>query len=93
MVHILEVFYSAHCIACPEARQAVRQLAASRPDIVVVEREVESHLELARQYRVMATPAVVIDGDSVIYGVPRFATLAARVDASRPLAHSDEGLR
>jgi alkyl hydroperoxide reductase subunit AhpF len=91
--HVLELFYSEHCIGCPEARQAVRHFAASRPDVVVIEREVESHLELAKRYRVIATPAVVIDGDAVLYGVPRLAPLAARVDASHPLTHSDQDPR
>lgn len=49
---------------------------------MVVEHDVEVHLELATQYRLIATPAVVIDGQTVLYGVPRLAALAARVDAS-----------
>lgn len=79
--------------SCPNARQAVRELAASRSDVVVIERDVESHLELARRYGVIATPAVVIDGDAVVYGVPRLPALAARVDMSRPLRPSDPGPR
>ena len=95
MSHLLEIFYSAHCISCPEARQTVRQFAASRPDVVVVERdlEAEAELELAKRYGLIATPALVIDGDAVLYGVPRPAALAARVDASRPVASSDERTR
>ena len=49
----------------------------------------ETELELAKRYRLIATPALVIDRDTVMYGVPRLATLAARVDASRPGASSD----
>lgn len=93
MFHVLEVFYSEHCIACPKTRQAVRELAASRSDVVVIERDVESHLELAKRYRLIATPAVVIDGNAVMYGVPRIPTLAARVDASHPLRPSDHDRR
>lgn len=82
-------------MGCPEARQTVRQFAASRPDVVVVERdlEAEAELELAKRYGLIATPALVIDGDAVMYGVPRPAAIAARVDASRPVASSDEGIR
>ena len=95
MSHLLEIFYSAHCISCPEARQAVRRFASSRPDVVVVEHdlEAEAELELAKRYGLIATPALVIDGDAVMYGVPRLAAIAARVNASRPVASSDEAIR
>jgi len=78
--HLVELFYSDHCIGCPEARQVVRRFASERPDVVVVEHDVEVEADLARQYRLIATPALVIDGGAVIYGVPRPAALAARVD-------------
>ena len=93
--HLIDLFYSAHCIGCPEARQAVRRFASGRPNVVVVEHDlqVEAELELAKRYRLIATPALVIDRDTVMYGVPRLATLAARVDASRPVASSDGGSR
>ena len=42
----------------------------------------EAEADLARQYRLIATPALVIDGGAVIYGVPRPAALAARVDSN-----------
>lgn len=92
---LLEIFSSAHCVGCPEARQAVRRFASSRPDVVVVEHDVEAEadLELAKRCRVIATPALVIDGHAVIYGVPRPTALAARVDASRQMAPSDEASR
>ena len=77
MSHLLEIFYAAHCAGCPEARRAVRQFASSRRDVVVVEHD----LELARRYRLISTPALVLDGDVIMYGVPRPAALAARVDA------------
>lgn len=95
MSHLLEIFYSAHCMGCPEARQAVRRFASSRPDVVVVEHdlEAEAELELAKRYGLIATPALVIDGDAVMYGVPRPAAMAARVDASRPVASPDEATR
>lgn len=82
-------------MGCPEARQAVRRFASSRPDVVVVEHdlEAEAELELAKRYGLIATPALVIDGDAVMYGVPRPAAIAARVDASRPVASSDEAIR
>ena len=89
------MFYNAHCLGCPEARQVVRRFASSRPDVVLVEHDLdaEAEFELARRYGLIATPALVIDGDVVMYGVPRPTTLAARVDASRHMAPSDEGVR
>lgn len=93
--HLLELFYSEHCFSCPEARQALRQFAASRSDVVVVERDVaaEDELELARRYRLIATPAIVIDGHAVMYGVPGTAALAARVEASHPANQLDDTTR
>lgn len=89
--HLIDLFYSAHCIGCPEARQAIRRFASGRPDVVVVEHDLEAQaeLELAKRYRLIATPALVIDRDTVMYGIPRLAALAARLDAGRPGASSD----
>ena len=82
-------------MGCPEARRAVRRFASGRPDVVVVEHdlEAEAELDLARRYRLIATPALVLDGDVIMYGVPRPAALAARVDAGHPIARSDEEAR
>ena len=73
----------------------IRLFASSRPDVVVVEHDLESEteLELAKRYGLIAIPALVIDGDAVMYGVPRPAALAARVDAGRHMAPSDEAAR
>jgi len=35
---------------------------------------------MARRYGLIATPALVIDGGPVLYGVPRVADLESRVD-------------
>jgi hypothetical protein len=83
MLHVLDMSYSAHCVSCPEALKVVRQFAAERPDVVLVEHDVEADLELAKSYGLIATPAVVIDRESVLYGVPRPATLAARMDGQQ----------
>jgi hypothetical protein len=80
MRHVIELFVAEHCPACPEARVRVREFAASRPDVIVIERSVsvERECETARQYGLFATPAVVIDGKTVLYGVPAMSKLAAR---------------
>jgi len=69
-------------MGCPEAQQVVRQFASERADVTLVERDVAVEIGLARHYRLIATPAVVINGGAVMYGVPRPAALAARVDKS-----------
>lgn len=90
--HLVELFYSEHCIGCPEARQVVRRFASERPDVTVVERDVEIEIDLARRYGLIATPAIVIDGGTIMYGVPRPAALAARVDRSAADTPADSRL-
>lgn len=80
MTHFVELFYSEHCVGCPEARQVIRQLAAERPDIAVAEYDVAIHIGEASRYGLIATPAVVIDGGPALYGIPRISDLATRLD-------------
>jgi hypothetical protein len=79
MPHVVELFYADHCPACPEARAMLRHFAQGRPDIVVIERNIDEAGELRRAttYQLIATPAFVIDGRAVLYGVPTPATLGA----------------
>ena len=60
MNHLVELFYSEHCLGCPEAQQVVRRFALERPDVTLVERDVAVAISLARHYRLIATPAIVI---------------------------------
>jgi len=80
VTHFVEVFYSEHCPGCSEARRIVRQLVSTRPDIAVAEFDIAVHVGMATRYGLIATPAVVIDGGAVLYGVPRVADLESRVD-------------
>ena len=82
MQHVIELFVADHCPACPDARLRVREFAESRRNVAVVERNVDDHLERARLYGLFATPAIVIDGRAVLYGVPTSAQLAARCGQS-----------
>lgn len=84
--HLVELFYSEHCLSCPQARDVLRQLASLRSDVIVIERNVdeEGDLDRARAYHLIATPALVIDRGSVMYGVPRLDKLAARLETSAP---------
>ncbi len=85
--HLVELFYSDHCLSCPEARDLVHRLAAERPDVIIVERDIDDDAAyaLAGEYHLIATPALVIDRRHVLYGVPAAAKLAARIAASRPV--------
>jgi protein-disulfide isomerase len=80
MPHLIELFAAEHCPGCPDARIRLREFAANRRDVVVVERIVDRSLEAARRYGLFATPAIVVDGRAVLYGVPTIAQLAARCD-------------
>lgn len=59
----------------------------ARDDTMVVVRDLESPgvLELARSRRLIATPAVVVDGAHVTYGVPRPGALARRLQQAAAL--------
>ncbi|MBI2186417.1 MAG: thioredoxin family protein [Acidobacteria bacterium] len=80
MSHIIELFVADHCLGCPDARARVQEFAASRPDIVVVERDVLHHLDEARRYGLIATPAIVLDGRTILYGAPTSEKLAAHCE-------------
>jgi hypothetical protein len=86
MPHVIELFVAEHCPGCPDARRRIREFADSRLDVVVIERSVERDLEAAQRYGLFATPAIVIDGRAVLYGVPTLARLAARCDERKAAA-------
>jgi glutaredoxin-related protein len=77
--HFIQLFYSDHCPGCAEARDVVRRLASSRPDVAVVEFDVAVHLASTRRCGVIATPAVVVDDGPALYGVPSPAAIEARI--------------
>ena len=81
---MIELFVAEHCPCCPDARRRIKEFAACRGDVVIIERSVERELEVAQRYGLFATPAIVIDGNAVLYGVPTIAQLAARCD--RPMS-------
>jgi hypothetical protein len=85
--HLIELFYSEHCIGCPEARQLLERFASDHPEVVAVERNIgqDADYRLATDYHLIATPAFVIDRCKVLYGIPQPEKLAIRMAASTPL--------
>jgi thiol-disulfide isomerase/thioredoxin len=87
MPHVIELFVADHCPGCPDARQRVHEFADHQPGVLIVERNVDDALDDAQRYGLFATPAIVIDGRDVLYGVPTLTQLAARcggrTDAAR----------
>jgi thiol-disulfide isomerase/thioredoxin len=84
--HLVELFYSEHCFGCPEARQLLQRVASEHPEVVIIERNIDDDVDhrLAMEYRLIATPAFVIDRSNVLYGVPQPQKLEARIGASTP---------
>ncbi len=84
MPHTLELFYSEHCFGCEEARQLLEDFASDHADVVLVEHNIDddADYQLAVGYRLIATPAFVIDRCHVMYGIPHAEKLAARIAAS-----------
>lgn len=95
MRHVLELFVSEHCLACPEAQRVVRDFAAGRLDVTVVERDVQRDADRQRAsaYGLFATPALVIDEARVMYGVPRAEALNAHFDSGAGAANPQPDAR
>jgi hypothetical protein len=84
MAHLIELFVADHCPGCPEARQRLLAFAATRPDVILRERNIDSDSDAAHRYGIFATPAVVIGGRIVLYGVPTRDRLAAHCAGESP---------
>jgi hypothetical protein len=80
MPHVIELFAAEHCPGTPDARLRLREFAAGRRDVVIVERSADRDSEAARRYGLFATPGIVIDGRAILYGVPTLEQLAAQCD-------------
>jgi thiol-disulfide isomerase/thioredoxin len=79
---VLELFVAHHCPGCPEARQRVREFAEQYQNVTVAERNVDESAAAAEAYGIFATPAIVVNGRSILYNVPTLGQLAARCRAA-----------
>ncbi|WP_091376870.1 thioredoxin family protein [Geodermatophilus sp. DSM 45219] len=82
-------FSTAFCGPCRATRARLRQLQATRPGLVLVEVDAESHLDAVRALGVDRTPTLLyLDRSGRLVGrssgAPRPAELAAVVDAHVP---------
>lgn len=58
----VELFSIPGCDACGPVRTALQRLAEDFPQITVQEIDVTEHPEVALRHRLMACPAVAVDG-------------------------------
>lgn len=89
-------FSTAFCGPCRATRARLRQLQATRPGLVFVEVDAESHLDAVRALGVDRTPTLLyLDRSGRLVGrssgAPRPAELAAVVDAHVPATASRAG--
>ena len=89
-------FSTAFCGPCRATRARLRQLQATRPGLVHVEVDAESHLDAVRALGIDRTPTLLyLDRAGRLVGrssgAPRPAELAAVVDAHVPAVASGEG--
>ena len=57
----------------------IERLKGELPQIQLVEVDITQHPEVAVQYRIMATPAIAINGKLEFIGVPKEESLRDRI--------------
>lgn len=75
----LDVFVSAHCFGCPEARRLAAAVAERFEAVSVCVVDVDDGPE-ARPEHVVAVPAYLLDGQVISFGNPRQADLFRQVE-------------
>lgn len=58
----VELFSVPGCDSCGPVRAALQRLAANFPQLTVTEVDVTQHPEVALRHRLMACPAIAVDG-------------------------------
>jgi len=79
----VEVLTAPGCRKCEAAKalvvNTIARLRQEIPDLKVEVINLADHPEVAVQYRVMATPAIAINGVLAFYGTPKEADLRQRL--------------
>lgn len=92
--HVIEYFYAQDCANCAAALEVLRRFQAAHEEVYVLEHDVAIYVGLANRYRLASTPATVIDGRRLIYGIPTLEALAAISQAAtRPASARTTGAR
>lgn len=92
--HVIEYFYAQDCATCSEALEILRRFQSAHEEVYVLEHDVAIYVGLANRYRLASTPATVIDGRRLIYGIPTVEALAAVTQAAtRPAGAITTGAR
>ena len=78
----LDLFTQPDCPACPAARQAVARFAREWPDVMVHEWDLTLDPGPAAGRGIVATPAVLVNGERILLGVPGRRELVEAVTAS-----------
>lgn len=92
--HVIEYFYAQDCATCSEALESLRRFQSAHEHVYVLEHDVAVYVGLANRYRLASTPATVIDGRRLLYGIPALEALASLTQAAaRPASATTTGAR
>lgn len=86
--HVIEYFYAQDCATCREALEVLRRFQSAHQEVYVLEHDVAIYVGLANRYRLASTPATVINGRRLIYGIPTLEALTAVSQAARRPANA-----
>lgn len=79
----IDLFTSPECPSCPRAREVVAAFAAEHADVEVREWDLATNPGPATGRGIFATPTLILDGVSVLPGVPTLSDLLTRFGRER----------
>jgi len=82
MPNTVEVFTAPGCAKCGRAKDILRDMVATLPDIEWREVNILDEMEYAVELGVLSTPAIAIDGELVFTGLPSQKKLLNRLNAA-----------
>lgn len=79
----IDLFTLPECPSCPRAREVVAVFAAENPDVEVREWDLATDPGPATGRGIFATPSLLLDGVSVVSGVPALTDLLTHFGRER----------